>query len=128
MEFLVRGAILAIITAVIGLMIKKNNPEMALLLTASAAIVILYFALNMMSGVIEFIGDLASESGISPALLSPVIKCVGIAIVGRLASDVCVDAGQSSTATAVELVAALAAIYVSIPLMRTVMQMLQSFM
>ncbi len=71
---------------------------------------------------------MADGAGISQAILMPVIKSVGIAIAGRFASDICKDAGQSAPASAVEMIAAAAAIYVSIPLMRTVLQMLRSFM
>ncbi|NLO47101.1 MAG: hypothetical protein GX111_02080 [Clostridiales bacterium] len=128
MEMLIRGAVLGIVASAIGLMIRKNSPEMALLLSISAGIVILYFAFNMLSGVKSFIEELADSAGLSPAILLPVLKNVGIAIAGKLASDICKDADQTASAGAVELVASAAAIYVSIPLMRTVLQMLKSFM
>jgi stage III sporulation protein AD len=128
MDILIRGAVIGIVASVIGLMIKKNSPEMALLLSVSAGVVILYFALSMLSGIKVFIQELADSAGLSPAILSPVLKNIGIAIAGKLTSDFCRDAGQAASAGAVELIAAAAAIYVSIPLMRTVLHMLQSFM
>lgn len=128
MEFLIKGAVLGVVATVIALMIKNKNPEMALLLSITAGIVILYFALNMFAGLKDFIEDLADSAGISSAILAPVIKCIGIAIAGRIASDICKDANYSASASAIELIAATAAIYVSIPLMKTVLQMLQSFM
>ena len=84
--------------------------------------------LTMFSGLKNFIEDLADTAGISQAIILPVIKTIGIAIAGRIASDICSDAGYSSSASAIELVAAVSAIYVSMPLMKMVIQMLQSFM
>ena len=128
MEVLIRAAAIGMIASVIGMLVKKNSPEMALLLSVSAGIIIIGLAINMLSGLKDFIEDLADGAGISHAILLPVIKSIGIGIAGRIASDVCKDAGHSSSASAVELTAAIAAIYVSIPLMRTVIHMLQSFM
>jgi stage III sporulation protein AD len=96
MDILIRGAVIGIVASVIGLMIKKNSPEMALLLSVSAGVVILYFALSMLSGIKVFIQELADSAGLSPAILSPVLKNIGIAIAGKLTSDFCRDAGQAT--------------------------------
>ncbi|NLL39736.1 MAG: hypothetical protein GX254_09165 [Clostridiales bacterium] len=128
MEILIKAAAIGIVASIIGLVVKKNSPEMALILTVSAGIIIIGLAVTMFSGLKNFIEDLADTAGISQAIILPVIKTIGIAIAGRIASDICSDAGYSSSASAIELVAAVSAIYVSMPLMKMVIQMLQSFM
>jgi len=69
----------------------------------------------------EILGDTA---GLSPTLLAPVLKTVGIGILTRLASDICKDAGQSAIASTVELAGTVAALYIALPLMQTVFQMI----
>lgn len=128
MESLIKAAAVGIVASVIGLVVKKNSPEMALLLSVSAGVIIIGFALGIISGLRSFIEDIAETAGISQALILPVIKTIGIAVSGRIASDICRDAGHSSSASAIELIAAISAIYVSLPLMKTVIQMIQSFM
>ncbi len=128
MEILIKAAAIGIVTSVIGLVIKKNSPEMALILTVTAGIIIVGLAVGMFSGLKRFIEELADTAGISQAIILPVIKTIGIAITGRIASDICRDAGYSSSASAIELIAAVSAIYVSMPLMKMVIQMLESFM
>lgn len=128
MEFLIKGSVIGIIASVMGLMLKKNVPEFALLLTLSAAAVILCFAFDIFSEIKDFIYELAEGAGISSALISPVLKCVGISVTAKLASDVCKDAGYAASASAVELVAAAAAIYAAMPLMRTVIKMVESLL
>ncbi|MDD6189761.1 MAG: SpoIIIAC/SpoIIIAD family protein [Clostridiales bacterium] len=128
MDFLIKGSIIGIIASVIGLMLKKNVPEFALLLTVSAAVTILYFAFDVLGDVKDFVYEVAENGAISSALLSPVLKCAGISICAKLASDVCKDAGYAASASAVELVASAAALYAALPLMRTVLKMTESFL
>lgn len=128
MDFLIKGSIIGIVAAVLGLMLKKNAPEFALLLTVSAAVAILGFAVEMLKEMIDYIYELAEQGNISSALLTPVIKCAGISVCARLAADVCKDAGYAASASAVELVAAVAALYAALPLMRTVLKMVESFL
>lgn len=128
MDFLIKGSIIGMLASVIGLMLKKNVPEFALLLTVSAAVAILYFAFDVLGDVKDFVYEVAENGAISNALLSPVLKCAGISICAKLASDVCKDAGYAASASAVELVATAAALYAALPLMRTVLKMTESFL
>lgn len=128
MELLIKAAILGIAATLIALLLKKSNPEMALLLSIGAVAVILVVAVELASGVKEMTQLAVALSGVSSAILSPVLKCVGIAIVTRIAADICKDAGQSSVSSSVELVGTAAALYVSMPLMKTLLQMIGGFL
>jgi len=128
MDFLIKGSVIGIIASVIGLILKKNVPEFALLLTLSAATAILCFAFGALGDVKDFVYEVAERGAISNALLSPVLKCAGISLCAKLASDVCKDAGYAASASAVELVASAAALYAALPLMRTVLKMTESFL
>jgi stage III sporulation protein AD len=68
----------------------------------------------------------ADAAQISPVVLAIVFKAVGISIVTKLSSDVCRDAGQSSVASGIELAGAFAALYIALPLFKTVMDMIKS--
>lgn len=115
-----RSAAIAVIAAVLGLVLRKNSPEAALMLAVAAAVCVLFFASTALGAVTEFISSLAETAGVQPAVLSVVLKTVGIAIVTRLAADICRDASHSSSASAIELAGAGAALYIAIPLMETV--------
>ena len=128
MELLIKGAALGVIASILVLVIKKNTPELALLLALSAAVLILGLGFSLIDTVTAFLDNLLAKTGISAALFAPVLKCMGIGVVARIASDVCKDAGNTTAASCVELVAAVSGVCVSIPLMRTVIQMLESFL
>ena len=127
MDAIIKGAAIGITAAVLGLLLKKSCPELALLLAAAACAAILAGIFETASGIVGFAENLAAESGLSGELVSPVLKCTGIAIVSKLSSDVCKDAGAGSAAGAIELAGAAAGIAVSIPLLRAVLNIIRGF-
>ena len=126
MEMLIKVMAAAIAGSVIGLVLKKNSPEMSLLLTISLAVFTLYLAFEVITGIVDFIKSLSDTAGISPAVLGVVLKTVGISVVRKLSSDICRDAGQASLASSVEFSGAVTAIYVALPLFKTVIGMINS--
>lgn len=126
MAVLIKIAAVAVAGAILCLVIKKNSPEMALLLTISLALIAITLAFDVITGVTDFMKSLSETAQISPAVLSIVMKTVGISIVTKLASDVCRDAGQVSVASGIELTGAFTALYISLPLFKTVISMIES--
>ncbi len=126
MEILVKIAAVAVVGAILCLVIRKNSPEMGLLLTIALALIAISLAFDVISNVTDFLKALAETAEISPAVLSIVLKTVGIAVVTKLAADVCRDAGQTSVASGVELAGAFSALYISLPLFKTVIGMIDS--
>jgi stage III sporulation protein AD len=126
MELIVKAAVIGIVASAAGLAVKKFNPENSLLLSLCAAVLILLAALEIFGSLIDFVTELIEDAGISSALFTPVIKTVGIGITGKIAADVCKEAGQAAAASAVELTAAIAALYAALPLLKTLMVLICS--
>lgn len=123
MEWMLKASALAVTAAVLGLLLKKRDGEQALLLGAAAAAAVLAASLSAAGELLSFFRELSDQAGISTALTVPLLKCVGIAITGRLASDICRDAGQAAGASALELACAVAAGCAALPLLRSVSAM-----
>ncbi|MDR0857715.1 MAG: stage III sporulation AC/AD family protein [Oscillospiraceae bacterium] len=126
MDILVKAAAVAIVSAILALIVKKSNAELSLILGISAGIAIMAGASGLISGILNFIYELADDAGISRALFSPVLKTLGLSIIGKLTSDICKDAGQSAASSAVEFCTVAAALVISMPLMRAVLEMLRN--
>jgi len=126
MDILIKVSAVAVAGVVVTLVIKKNSPEMALLLTITLALIALFLAFNVVSSITDYLKSLSDLAGVSPAVLTIVIKTVGIGVVSKLASDVCRDAGQASVASGVEFTGAVVAVYVALPLFKTVISMIES--
>ena len=123
MEEMLKIAAVAIISAICAVVVKKQVQELGLVLALTAGALILSFALSAMEGVRQLMDTLASLAGLSSSVLLPVVKTVGIAIVTRVAAEVCRDAKEGGIAAFVETAGALAALYVALPLLETVLRM-----
>lgn len=128
MELIVKVIAVGIIGAVLCLVIGKRVPELALCLAICAGVVILCYAMGVLSGVVDFIQEIVASAGLSSAIINPVLKTAAISILTKLVSDICKDAGQSAIASSVEFAGVAAAIYVALPLMKTVFSMIEELL
>lgn len=124
MELLIKAAAIGAVSALVGLAIKKSNPEISLLLAMAASAAVLTLALTMLSELRETLRMVMDFTSLQQTLVLPVLKCVAVGIVARLSADLCKDAGQSGLASAVELCGAAAALCISLPLVNTLLQTL----
>ena len=124
MELLSRAAAVCAAGCVMALVIKKSNPEISLLLSVLVAAAVTTMAASLLEDVLGLVELARETSGLSSAVISPVIKCIGLGCVTRLGADMCKDAGQSAAASALELVGSAAALSTAIPLFRSLLAMI----
>ena len=128
MEILLKCAAAAVTAAVLGLVIKKNNPETALLLALGAAAVLLMAVFTAADDMFEFLRRLIDMTGLPEGIVPVVLKTVAIAIITGLASDVCKDAQQAALSSACETVGAVMAMYTALPLFKIVLETMEKLM
>ena len=124
MDIVIRIAIAGVVGSVLSLMLGRGAPEIGLLLAILASLLIVVLGMQIMSTILDFARVLQHAAALSPALLIPVFQTLGIGLLTKLSSDVCRDAGQGAIAGAVELSGTIAAIYIALPLMQTVFEMI----
>ena len=93
-----------------------------MVLSLAAGMAVLALALGAVEGVRDLMDALTETAGLSPAVLAPVIKTVGIAILTRVTAEVCRDAGEGGIAALAETAGAATALFVAIPLLRAVLE------
>jgi len=123
-EILIKAAVIGIIGALLALLLKRPNPELSLILTLGVGILVLGFAMELVSGIRELVDLAIRDTGLSRAVISPMLKCAGIGIITKLAADICDDADSKGIASSVELAGAAAALLVAMPLLKTLLQMI----
>ncbi len=124
MDIIIKAVVIGAAGAVLTLIIKRTNPEISTVLTLTVCMVIIGMSLKVFSSVSEVLELVELGSGFSSAYVAPVIKCVGIGITARLGSDLCKDSGQEAVASSVEICGAMCALYVSLPLIKTMLRMI----
>ncbi len=121
MEMATQVAALAAVGAVCAAAIKKQTPDVALVMTICAATLILTMAMTAFRPIRELMDALAERAGLSAAVLSPVIKTVGVSILTRVTAELCRDAGEGGLASAVEIAGGACALLVCLPLFEAVL-------
>ena len=91
------------------------------MLALAAGALLLGAALGAIEEVRALADELGELIGLSPAVLAPVLKTVGIAILTRIAAELCRDAGEGGIAAAAETAGAAAAVLAALPLLRAVL-------
>ena len=127
MEILWKCAALGIAASLMGLALRKEREDQALLLGLAAAAMISAAAIQSLSGLESLFRKAGDRAGLSAALTLPVLKSLGLALVGRFSAAVCRDAGQASAASAVELASVCAILCVSLPLLQSLLDLVFSF-
>jgi len=129
MELMAKIAAAAITAAVLGAILRKPAPEMALLLTLAAGIWIVWSVLDSLLAVRQALGQLQMLAQLPEELLRPVVKTVAISLVTKLTGEICRSAGEQGVAAFVELAGTVSALLVCLPLLQAVstllMEMLQ---
>jgi stage III sporulation protein AD len=124
MDLILKAVVIGISGGVLTLIIKRTNPELSVLLTLTVCVFIVGMALEVFSEVAEVFKLIELNSSFSSAYTAPLLKCVGIGITARIGSDVCRDSGQEAVASGVEICGAFCALYVSLPLIKTMLRII----
>ena len=126
METVLQIAAVCLVGAVLAAVLRQRSPEAALLLGLAVCAVVGALLLRGLADVLDMLEDLAAAGGLPPELLAPLVKTLGIALVSRLGTEICRDAGQGAMAAVLETAGAFGAVLVSLPLVRAAWELLRS--
>lgn len=119
-----RVVAVAVTGAICAVVIRKQTPDMALVVTLAAVALILGTALAVLEPVRELMDTLGEQAGLSAAVVAPVVKTVGIALLTKVCAELCRDAGESGIAAAAEIAGGACALLVCLPLFQAVLELI----
>ncbi|MGN0986064.1 MAG: SpoIIIAC/SpoIIIAD family protein [Candidatus Enterenecus sp.] len=128
MNDVMKVAAAGIIAAVCAMVVRKQAPELAVVLAICAGALILLYCSGALAAVVAFMEELVEAGGLAPEVIAPVVKVTGIAIVTRLSADFCRDAQEGALAAAVETAGSALALLTVLPLMSSVLKLLKELM
>ena len=119
-----RVAAVAVAAVVLGAVLRRETPELALLLALAAGLWILVAVADGLGAVLALMRQLAGQAGLSEALLEPVVKTVALSILTRVTAEICRAAGEGGAAAFVETAGAVLALVAVLPLVRAVARLM----
>lgn len=110
----------AILCAAVGVLLRAIKGELAPFARVAGGILIFAMLLPTLSQSVEKILSLFSVSGIE-RYATVMLRALGIAMLGRICSEVCRDCGESGAAGGVELAGKLAILSLCFPLIEEIL-------
>jgi len=117
-----------IICAILALTIKRQSPEIAIIITLAASILIFFMVLPALIYAVGIIQNLGSHLDSRIAYVPLVLQILGIAYVAELGAQVCIDAGESAIAAKIELAGKVLIMAAAAPILLDVLQMIVGIM
>ena len=112
MMLLCKLAAAVLVAAVLTLLLKKDQPAFAFLVSVCTAAGLLAIVVRQVQPLLDWLRTLDGDfQGQSP----------GIALVAQLAADTCKEAGLSAAATAIELCGRVLALLQALPLLQSLL-------
>ena len=117
-----------IVSAVLALTVKKHSPEIALIITLAASVLIFFMVLPLLVSAIGIMQNLGAQLDSQVSYIPVVLQILGIAYVAELGAQVCIDAGESAIASKIELAGKVLIMAVAAPILLDVMHMIIGIM
>ena len=119
---------ISLITAILGLVLSKESKDIALLISITACVMIMWVGFSYLSGVLSFFDTLMDVTQIDSDMLTILLKATGVGILGEITALVCSDAGNGALGKAVQVTSSLVIMWIALPLFEGLLQLIESVM
>ena len=117
-----------LLTALLTVLLNKQGKDMALLLTAAVCCMALTIVITYLEPVIDFVKELEAIGSLDSDMVRILLKTVGISVLAEIAALICSDCGNSALGKAVQILAVSAVLWLSLPLLKAVLDMIQKIL
>lgn len=108
--------------------LSRTGKDISMLLSIAVCCMVLVAAVRFLQPIVELIRTLFDSSQLDSQWYAIVLKTVAIGLISQFAGLICADAGNSAMGKAVELLATAAVLWLSIPLMEALLELVQTMM
>lgn len=115
---------LAVAAAVVCMVVRVQQPQMASLCAVAAGLMLMLFALDSLANVQSLFARLTALAGLQEGYLQTLMKVLGVSYAAELAAQICTDLGEGGLAVKVGLMGKLCVFTMTAPLMLTILEMI----
>lgn len=114
---------IGLLALIIIVILKQYKPEYAIYVSMAAGVLILVFAIQKLTGIINLLQSLANKTYINQNFLGILLKITGIAFITEFAVSICSDAGEKAIASKIEIGSKVIIISMSIPIITSLLEL-----
>lgn len=115
---------IGLIALVIVVILKQYRPEYTIYVSIIAGVLILFLAMEKLSGIISLLQSISDKTYINKQFLGILLKITGIAIITEFAVSICTDAGEKAIASKIEIGSKVIIIAMSIPIISSLLELI----
>lgn len=116
--------IFGIISSILAIILKEQKTDFAFLVTLIASILICIFVFVEIKPIFELVNELVQKSGINMEYMKIILKLVGVSYIVEFGKNVCLDSGQSSIASKIEMAGKVVIVSLSIPVITSLVELI----
>jgi len=121
---IIKIALLGIIASIIAIILRRENGAFALILSLTTGLIIFNLIIPDLNNIFKKLKDISSSFNINSNYITILLKIIGIAYISEFASQLCIDAGESSIASKIEFSAKILIMIISIPVMNELLELI----
>ncbi|MBQ5608450.1 MAG: hypothetical protein IIU86_05430 [Oscillospiraceae bacterium] len=122
-------AVAGILTALIlWLSLDKHGKDFSILLTLAVCAMIITVAMSFLQPVVDFINKIQAIGNLDNDLLAVILKVVGIGLIAEISTLICKDAGNESMGKALQILASVVIVWMSIPVFEKLLSLLDNLL
>ena len=128
MDQFIRISAGVLVSVLLTVMLNKQGKDMALLLTAVVCCMVIAVVVTYLEPVLDFVNELQSVGKLDSDMVRILLKAVGVSLVAEIAGLICADCGNAALGKAVQVLAIAAVLWLSLPLLHGLMDMIQKML
>lgn len=121
-------AAISLIGVVLSLILKGYKPVFSTYVIITTIMVIFIMILYKLSYVFEFLTEIYNQLSYGRNFFPIIIKVLAVAYIADFTAQICKDSGESAIAGKVELAGKVMIFYLAIPIIVTIMELLNSIL
>lgn len=118
----------ALIALVLIIIVKEQSKEIAIVLIILSSIGLFIYMLGPLKNILELMTDVVNKTNIDSKYISIIFKVIGISYLIELTKNICTDAGQNALGTKVEIAGKILVVGITIPLITSVIQIINQLL
>ncbi len=113
------------LSVILILSVRNQGKEQSLMLSLFICCSVACIAIGYLRPVVDFVQKLQNIGGLDQEMLSVLLKVVGTALIGEIASLVCSDAGNAAMGKTLQFLTLAVILWLSLPMLTALLELME---
>jgi stage III sporulation protein AD len=113
---------LGLVVAVFAVLLRRERPEMAMMLALGFGVIVFLMVLNKLGAIITVFEDVTRSAQVDELYLTTLLKILGIAYIAEFGAQVCRDSGEGTVANKIELAGKVLIMILALPIFAAILE------